>query len=118
MNIRRATVSLVVAIALGAGLLLVEFGNPTDARANSVPYCNLNLGPGAGCQSSQGYMDQVYGYGDNGAVCVGFLGTNACSGGPNQGVYSPKNPRVVYTYAGISDQRTQASNFVHGVYLN
>ena len=107
--------AVAVAVAVIAVALL---GHTPSAKAASVGFCNVNLNGGTYCESGRAQMYRDYGYGELGSVCVRIAVTgSACSGGPNQGVYSPQAAQDFETIAYISNHR-EAPQIVHGVYFN
>lgn len=105
-----------VAVALFVGLFL----HAAPANAGTFGFCgNVQLPGGGFCQTGNFVSTyQAFGWGDQHSVCVSLRPlafTQACSGGPTQGVYSGQisqqfvQPVITNNAAG--------ANFVHGVYF-
>lgn len=100
--------------ALSLGLLT----GSGSAQAATSNYCTGWLGGQQDCGGAARSVYQVYGWGDQGAVCVGIYGWTgpSCSSGAGSGVYSGRMPSPVYSSLYMHNN-SNGSNFVHGVAL-
>lgn len=95
-------------------LPLALLGGTATAQASSSGYCTGTLGPWGNCKGAQRTFTQLYGWGDQGRVCVGSWGSQVyCSSGAGAGVYSPVYPPTNW-YPYITNGVGQ-NNFVHGI---
>jgi hypothetical protein len=112
--------------ALGGVVLVVWLafllGSVPEANAGTSPYCNnQTLSNYGACVGVSRTLYQTYGWGDSHSVCVwwrtGGWGSNgnACSSGPNVGVYSAMAPTGSWE-PGIN-VNAPGSSVVHGVAL-
>ena len=116
-----AAILSISAVALAALCL-----KPMPAGADATPYASIGfcdgvtLGGYGGCNNPSPVLTyQAYGWGENHSVCVWlnpYNPTRACSGGPNQGVYSG-TIATNYAYPYI-ENNAAGDNRVHGVYFN
>lgn len=117
---RRPMHSALAALICLMCVLAVQLGNTSKADAAVYGFCeNVHLGGYGVCQ--EGVIRntyQAFAWGDQHSVCVGLapLGwTQACSGGPEQGVYSGS---AEYTgYYPYVENHAAGANWVHGVYF-
>lgn len=99
--------------------LCLGFLGPKPAEANWANFCNpVTLGSNAECSTSPHVMNQLYGWGDQHSVCVGWRYNNSvtrCSSGPGAGVYTPQFE--TWTYYPMIRNNATGTNTVHGVVL-
>lgn len=119
---RPRAVLVATTLCLFAVVVVLALAQASTARAGSVGFCEGVTLPGAGsqCNNPSAVLTyQAYGWGENHSVCVWlnpYNGTRACSGGPNQGVYSGTiTPNYAYPYI---ENNAAGANRVHGVYFN
>jgi hypothetical protein len=99
--------------ALSLGLI----SGPASAQAATSGYCTGWLGGQQSCAGAYRTLYQVYGWGDQGPVCVAIDGHAAyCSAGAGAGVYSAP-VAVQWNRPLIWNVNGYKSNFVHGVAL-
>lgn len=101
-------------------VLAIQLAHTQGANAAVYGYCeNVHLGGGGTCQ--EGIVRntyQAYAWGDQHSVCVGLAPlswTQACSGGPGQGVYSGIAEYTGY-YPYVANNAA-GDNWVHGVFF-
>lgn len=120
--LRQSSAALAAAACILTCLFGYQLSKPGEANAGTYGYCeNVVLGPHGYCLGGTVRMYQAYGYGENASVCVAaepYSGTNRCSGGPNQGVYSGTVPPEQETAVPWIRNNAGVSNRVHGIYLN
>lgn len=101
-----------------AALSLALLG-PKPVEANWANYCNpVTLGSNGECATSPHVMNQLYGWGDQHSVCVGWQYNGAvtrCSSGPGAGVYTPVFE--TFTWYPMIRNNSAGTNTVHGVVL-
>lgn len=99
-------------LALGVGLL----AGPASAQAGISTYCGGWLGPWQTCTGAARQLYEVYGWGEQGNVCVEVVGYGpACSSGAGIGVYAGTgSPNNVQSRPWIKNA-TSGNNFVHGL---
>lgn len=118
-NRRPASLRILVGLSACLAVLLLA---ASSARASTSPYCNNETLAGyALCTGEPRWLNQLYGWGDQHAICLwvagapGAVGAKAgCSGGPGEGVYSPQWPEYIHVYPQITNSAAGA-NRVHGV---
>ncbi len=106
--------SVLLGLAGLATLLVLLFGSG-QAQASETTYCGGWLGPRGECAGAARWFNNMYGWGEQGSVCI-FNGVSGakCSGGPKQGVYNPVG-ELIWAIPGISNQLWKQNNFVHGI---
>ena len=125
-KIRQSLILLGSMLALTLGLILGpasaqasidSMSGPASVQSTSE-YCGGWQGPYTGCNGAARSQYQVYGWGDQGTVCVGIVSVTglSCSSGAGSGVYSAAYFENVYSTPYI-ENRSGGNNFVHGISL-
>lgn len=91
---------------------------PSSIQSTS-DYCGGWLSAGNSCSGAARWLYEVYGWGDQGGVCVqvGNISVRNCVGAANQGVYSGTGLGYNSYASPYIWTTTAGSNFVHGVAL-
>jgi len=108
-------------LLLLGGLLAMCLGlltGPASAKAEVTTYCGGWLSAGNSvCQGAPRWLYEVYGWGEQGAVCVqvGNISVMACAKHANQGVYSGTGLGYNSWAAPFIINYSSVNNFVHGL---
>lgn len=107
-------------LALLGSLLAMSLGlisAPASAQAEITYYCGGWLSSGNSCSGAPRWLHDVYGWGEQGGVCVQVqnISTLNCVWQANTGVYSATGLGYDVHAAPWIKTTTGGSNFVHGI---
>jgi hypothetical protein len=98
-------------------LSLCLMSGPASAQAGISTYCGGWLGVSNFCFGASRQLYEVYGWGDQGGVCVAVWGhsTINCAKNANQGVYSGTGQGYNVDASPYIHNYYNGNNFVHGL---